>query len=200
MRTLSLLLLFPCAAWAFDCPPAQRVKFEPAAWKAALASDPAAALQQLGLAPLPAASCALEGVDLFAVNLTGSPQPDQILQARFGCGEVKAVRIAPLAAFAPGEVCRLEAKLDLDGPGCALQKLPRTFAFKSVVDPQRKALVLRDCDGATSVWDAQWAVLKKVAAGHGAIELGKKGWPRPLTVDGAPYRWHDSPVSGYLPR
>src|SRR5690348_1326563 len=94
---------------AFVCPPTQRVQVDLKEWKKR-GSPP----ETLGLKP---AACEKKIIDLFDANLTG--EGDQVVQARFRCGQTRSLRIAVLVPLADGGMCKLDGEdlsIDLE-PG-----------------------------------------------------------------------------------
>jgi len=168
---------------AFVCPPSQRV---PADWK-----------------PEAPASCdKLQGTDVFDANLTG--EGDKLIQARYRCGQKRALRIAVLVPLPDAGLCRLDGE-DLSIDLAAGEK--RLLDFVELTRAGRKVVKVRDqSEGSASVafFEAQGWSLKKIffsqtletlATAHGplaarwTIELGPE-LPRTIRaqrcVEGAP--------------
>jgi hypothetical protein len=121
-------------------------------------------------------------VELLEAPLSGAPEPDQLVQARFNLCQgqgMKVVRVQLLRPLAEGEWCALSDELGVDRDTATLPcaegsaSAPRTFAFLALTDPRRKTLEVRDhfgaCEGSRrderlelSYWNVEGTALKKL--------------------------------------
>lgn len=124
----------------------------------------------------------LEDVEILEAPLSGAPEPDRLVQARFNLCQgqgMKVVRVQLLRPLAEGEWCALSDELGGDRDTARLpcaegsSGAPRTFAFLSLTDAKRKTIEVRDhwgaCEGSRrderlelSYWNVEGTALKKL--------------------------------------